>query len=273
MLLEDPRATVDAYDALAPAYDLLTSGYAYERWLSGLEALAREHGLRGRRVLDVACGTGKSFEPLLDRGFEVTACDGSAEMAALARRRARGRARVHVADMRSLPSYGRFDLVLCLDDAINHLVTGPEVVRALSGMRDNLAPGGLVIFDVNTALAYDDPGELIREGDGMFLAARGGGPLGRPGGVVDLAVDVFARQDDGRWLRRSAAWRHRHYTVAQIRRLVASAGLRLRAVHGQRRGAFIDPSLDEAVHRKAVVVAGESDGEGRGHALGAVADR
>src|SRR5690348_17252562 len=126
MSLEDQTAT-GAYDTLAPAYDLLTAGYAYERWLTALERLAHEHGLRGHRVLDVACGTGKSFEPLLDRGYEVTACDGSPEMAAIAAERAAGRARVHVADMRELPRYGAFDLVLCLDDAINHLVDPGDV--------------------------------------------------------------------------------------------------------------------------------------------------
>jgi SAM-dependent methyltransferase len=256
MLLEDPRATLDAYDALAPAYDLLTAGYAYDRWLSGVERLAREHGLRGRRVLDVACGTGKSFEPLLARGYEVTACDGSAEMVAVAAGRAGGRAALHVADMRRLPRYGSFDLVLCLDDAINHLLAASDVVRALSRMRANLAPGGLVLFDVNTALAYEDHGDLIREGAGVFLAARGGGPLPGPDGVVDLAVDVFAEGAHGVWVRRSAAWQHRHYTVERMRALVADAGLRVLAVHGQRRGAFIDRHLDEGVHRKAVVVAG-----------------
>ena len=57
------------YEALAEVYDLLTAGYAHERWLGELERLARAHGLRGRRVLDVACGTGSSFLSLLDAGF------------------------------------------------------------------------------------------------------------------------------------------------------------------------------------------------------------
>src|SRR4051812_30675812 len=101
-------ATLDAgaeraYDALAPVYDLLTGSYAYDRWLSALEDLARAHGLRGRRALDVACGTGKSFLPLLERGYEVTACDVSAGMVALAAAKARGRAALHLADMRALP--------------------------------------------------------------------------------------------------------------------------------------------------------------------------
>ena len=39
-----------------------------------------KHGLPGNRVLDAGCGTGKSFLPLLERGFEVTACDQSEAM-------------------------------------------------------------------------------------------------------------------------------------------------------------------------------------------------
>jgi ubiquinone/menaquinone biosynthesis C-methylase UbiE len=94
-----------AYAVLAPAYDLLTAEYAYGPWLTAIERVAREHGLRGHRLLDVGCGTGKSFLPLLERGFEVTACDISPEMVEMDRQKGGGRARVHVADMRDLPVF------------------------------------------------------------------------------------------------------------------------------------------------------------------------
>ena len=67
------RSAADAYDALAPFYDRFTAHHDYELWTSGLLRLARTHGFAGTRVLDAACGTGKSFLPLLERGFEVTA--------------------------------------------------------------------------------------------------------------------------------------------------------------------------------------------------------
>src|SRR4051794_6874771 len=143
MDLSVPSDTRAAYDALAPVYDGLTAHHDHERWLARLLELARGHGLGGNRALDVACGTGKSFMPLVRRGFDVTACDLSPAMAARARRRARGHGvRVWVADMRRLPVLCEHaDLVTCLDDAVNYLHGPYELEAALTGMRANMRPG------------------------------------------------------------------------------------------------------------------------------------
>src|SRR3954453_4305859 len=154
-----------AYAELAPAYDLLTADYAYGPWLAAIERLARRHGLAGRRLLDVACGTGKSFLPMLERGFEVTACDISPEMVAEARRKAGNRAELHLADMRRLPVLGEFDLITCLDDAMNHLMGPDEVAQAFDGFAANLAPGGLLVFDVNTLVAYRSVPDVVYADD------------------------------------------------------------------------------------------------------------
>ncbi len=50
-----------AYDRMAPYYDRFTAHHDYDAWTRTLERLARGHGLHGRRLLDVGCGTGKSF--------------------------------------------------------------------------------------------------------------------------------------------------------------------------------------------------------------------
>src|SRR3954453_17702090 len=181
--------TPHGYDVVAPAYDLLTQGYAYGPWLRAIDQVAREHGLPGRRALDVACGTGKSLEALLDRGYDAVGCDGSAGMAAIARAKLGDRTVVHVADMCELPVYGRFDLVTCLDDALNHLPSADDVESALRAMGANLADGGLLAFAVTTLGAHRDVGDRIVE-DGERIVLWHGAParLSAPGGRAEVAM-------------------------------------------------------------------------------------
>jgi SAM-dependent methyltransferase len=263
--------SASAYDVLAPAYDLLTSGYAYAPWLRAIDRLAREHGLRGRRALDVACGTGKSVEALLGLGYDVVGCDGSAGMAAVARRKLRARAAIHVADMCELPAYGRFDLVTCLDDALNHLPSAEDVERALRAMGANLAPAGLLAFDVNTLSAYRDVGDRIVE-DGECIVLWHGGParLQEPGGRAEVAMDVMSLREDGLWRRASASWGHWHYPLASIPAIARAAGLEIVAVRGQRTGGRLEPGADEERHAKAVFLARHLRSERSAHALAAL---
>ncbi|MFN2461468.1 MAG: class I SAM-dependent methyltransferase [Candidatus Velthaea sp.] len=71
------------FDELAGDYDRFRTGYSSELFdaLGGFGFTAR------KRVLDVACGTGISLEPLAARGLRTAGVDPSAEMLAAARRR------------------------------------------------------------------------------------------------------------------------------------------------------------------------------------------
>jgi SAM-dependent methyltransferase len=253
--------TREAYDRLAPAYDTLTADYCYERWLDALERLAQGHGLRGRRLLDVACGTGKSFAPMLARGYRVVGCDISEAMLARAAERA-----PHVplfsADMRSLDRLGEFDLVTCLDDALNYLLEREDLERALSAIRRNLAPDGIAVWDLNTLAMYRTSfaGDRLMERDGLFLAWRGETSAElAAGGPATVTVELFSPAPDGLWQRASSVHRQRHWPREAVRAAAVRAGLRILAVHGQHPGAVIDAVLDESVHTKAVYLACRDD--------------
>jgi ubiquinone/menaquinone biosynthesis C-methylase UbiE len=253
--------TREAYERLAPAYDILTADYHHDRWLAVLEALAREHGLSGHSLLDVACGTGKSFLPLLARGYRVVACDISPAMLARAAEKA-PQARLVQADMRTLGRLGAFDLVTCLDDALNYLVDHAELEAALAGIRRNLQPEGIAIWDLNTLAMYrsEFATDRMTDRDGHFLAWRGETAAEMPaGGPAQATVEVFTPAGDGLWHRRSSVHRQRHWPRADVRTIARRAGLELLAVHGQHPGAVLDPTLDELVHSKAVYLACRDD--------------
>ena len=129
----------ETYDAWAPVYDEFNRGYMFERWTGKLTEKAEEAGVGGKRLLDIACGTGMSTIPMLDRGWTVTGCDISTAMLAIGREKVGERANLHEADMRELPDFGEFDLVWAINDPLNYLLDVEELEAAFDGMRRNVA--------------------------------------------------------------------------------------------------------------------------------------
>ena len=256
-LLEDPA--LEAYEGLAPFYDQFTAGYSYDTLLAELERLALDHGLAGRRLLDVGCGTGKSFLPMLARGYEVTGCDLSPAMVEQAREKLPpGFAELFVADMRALPVVGSFDLITCLDDSLNYLVDPGDLVPALSGMAANLAPGGLLVFDVTTISSYRGAfaAHGVRESEGVVFCWRGQAADDcSPGAPVSAQLDVFREEDDGDWSRVTVHHRQRHLPRAELESALDEAGLELLAVRGLVPGGHLVPDADEDRHLKLVFLA------------------
>lgn len=245
-----------AYDALAPHYDRFTAHHRYDEWTRDLEQLARAAGLRGRRLLDIARGTGKSFLPFLDRGYAVTACDVSPAMLARAREKAGDRARVQEHDMRALPRLGAFDLVTCLDDAVNYLHDGEELAALMRGIHRNLAAGGVALFDANTLHAYRTFfGSLdVLAEEGSILIWRGRTPPDlESGGVAEAEIEALVRGEDG-WRRESHVHLQRHHPEAAIRHVVAASGLEIAGVHGMQVDGSFEVGFGELRNSKAVYV-------------------
>ncbi|MGC1850865.1 MAG: class I SAM-dependent methyltransferase [Solirubrobacterales bacterium] len=244
----------EAYEAVAPVYDDFTAHHDYELWLGNLLPKLRSHGLCGRRLLDVGCGTGKSFLPMLERGWEVTACDISPSMLEVARTKVGNAVQLSVADMRELPVFGEFDLVWCLDDAVNYLLSGEEFREALSGMRANLAPGGLLMFDANVLQTYRTFFAEVQtvERDGRRLTWRGqNSPDASPGSIGEARFEVeFEGTEDVE----THVHIQRHFPEAEVRELIEAAGLECLDVFGHGFDAVPKQPVEELVHSKAVYI-------------------
>jgi SAM-dependent methyltransferase len=247
-------SALGTYEDFAPFYDAFTSEYPYDEWLADLEGWAREAGVPGRRLLDVACGTGNSFLPMLDRGYHVTGCDLSPSMVVRARAKAGGRADVEVADMRSLPWRGRFDLVTCIDDSLNYLLTAADLVAALRGIRLALAPGGVAVFDTNSLFAhratYTSDVVLDAGGSRFRWRAEGGGT--GPGELAAASVELLVPGADPLPVGRHV---QRHHPIATVREACAEAGLHLLGVRGSLPDGGLDPEPDEQRNQKIAFLA------------------
>lgn len=250
---------VRAYDVLAPHYDEFTAGYAHSAWIEAIETRAKALGLKGRRALDVGCGTGKSTRPLRDRGYEVMGCDISPEMIRIARESLPACADAFfVADMRALPNLGQFDLVVCLDDAINYVDSVVELRATFAGVARVLSPSGVFAFDLNSLRTYRSAfaQSIVRESAGTFFAWRGEGSDDIAAGEATSArLEIFSKRTDGLWERCSSRHRQRHFPPDTVRAELAAAGLECCAIAGQLPGAFLETRADEERHIKLVYFA------------------
>jgi SAM-dependent methyltransferase len=257
-----------AYEALAPAYDDFTAHHDYELWLGNLLPIARSHGLSGRRLLDVGCGTGKSFLPMLRRGWRAVACDISPAMVERARVKVGDAVELHVADMRELPVFGEFDLVWALDDALNYMLSGEEMRRALSGMRENLAPGGLLMFDVNCLQAYRTffaEEQRVRRGGRLMVWRGQGSPDAAPGTISEARLEAEVEVDGGVGNGglgggdaepvEAHVHRQRHFPEEEMREHLEATGLECVDVVGHGYDAVPERPVRELAHSKAVYFA------------------
>jgi SAM-dependent methyltransferase len=251
-----------AYDAFAPFYDAFTAGSDYDAFAEHvLEAIIR-HGFAGKRLLDLACGTGNSFVPFMGRGFRVTGCDASPAMLVQARLKAPAAELVRC-DLRDLRVLGCFDLVTCLDDSLNHLSDELELASAFAGIARNLRAGGMVVFDLNSLLAYRTTfaTSAVSELDAVVFAWRGLGSAdaGR-GCTAEARIDVFAPRRDGTYERAVTHHRQRHFARERVVELLAEASLECVAVHGVLPDASLDATADEGRHLKVLYTARRAEG-------------
>jgi SAM-dependent methyltransferase len=243
---------VAAYEPLAEYYDRFTERSAYEPVVAQVEAWVRAQGLRGRQLLDVACGTGKSFAPMLRRGYRLTACDISPAMTVEARRKAPA-AEIRVADMRALPWRGRFDLVTCLDDAINYMLTGADLRDAITSMARALRPGGMLVFDANTLATYrSDFSESfdIEAGDTRFHWHGEADADIEPGQLVSATMTI-----DGPGVRAQSRHVQRHWPVETLRGACLEAGFAQVVLRGLVAGPRLAGAPDEDSDLKVVCLA------------------
>jgi glycine/sarcosine N-methyltransferase len=141
---EDNVSTVvEFYDGLADDYHLVYG----DRWDEAidrqgvLDGLIRTHDRSAVDVLDRACGIGTQAIGLAKHGYRVVGSDISErelERAALEATRHGVQLELIRDDFRSLTGIGRlFDVVICCDNALPHLLQDDEIDQAFTSMYSN----------------------------------------------------------------------------------------------------------------------------------------
>jgi len=101
-----------------------------------------------KNVLELGCGTGSILKHLQD-AYEVSGLDLSGKMLSVARNKV-PRSKLFRQDMVEFRIDGRFDVIFCVFDSINHVRRFSDWKKVFAAVRRHLLPGGCFIFDINT---------------------------------------------------------------------------------------------------------------------------
>ena len=219
---------MSAYEALARVYDQLTGDVGYQKRADYLEKLFQKSRIPVHTVLDLACGTGAMTAALTERGYELIGVDGSPDMLAAAREKASGLTGVTPVflnqDMTVLDLYGTVDAAVCCLDSLNYLTSPRDVQRTFERLHLFISPGGLLVFDVNSAfkLASLDGQVFLDEAEDVYCVWRT--EYEKRSRICSYWMDIFTRRPDGQWDRAGEEHRQKAYEVEELRSWLLEAG-------------------------------------------------
>ena len=219
---------MNSYTGLhARLYDTIYADKPYADEARFVHELA---AVEGRRLLDVACGTGRHARAFADLGYDVTAVDLNEELLAVGRESAGDRVRFVQGDMTALDvDGGPFDLVTCLFDSIGYAQENDLVVAALRSLGRHVAPGGATVVEFLHAPAIVRGAEARRVRqvalpDGRELTRVSETTLDVERMVMRVRYELSVEDEQS-----SETQANRVFSVPEMRLLAEMAGLDVRA--------------------------------------------
>lgn len=222
---------MSSYEFLAGCYDAFTYDVDYAAWAGYIEKHFRRHGLPGKTVLDLACGTGSLTRELALRGYEMIGVDLSPEMLAEAAEKNRDVGEVPpmflCQPMEKLDLYGTIDACVCCLDSVNYVTDPKKLQKAFERVHLFLMPGGLFLFDVNTPEKLEglDGQVFLDETEDAYCVWRA--EYSRRSRICSYFMDIFQLDpESGQWDRGEELHQERAYTVPELTGYLEQAGFR-----------------------------------------------
>ena len=240
-------------NTMASVYDALNDGIDTAGWADFIcEAFGRYSDIPVSKICEIACGTGSMAIEMSKRGYDVTASDLSAEMLTEAEFKSRNAGldiRFVSSDMRGFSLYNKADAILCLLDSMNYLTKPSDFAQTVNSVYQNLAVGGLFIFDINSKkkfeTTYGDNAYVI-ENEGVLCAWQNFyNPKSK---ICDFYLSIFTENENGSYQRTDEHQRERMYTLRSVRKALTDAGFEMCGVFSDYAFSNADEERDERLY-------------------------
>lgn len=184
-----------AFKTYSCYYDLLYRDKDYVAEANYIAGLLDRFGVSGQQLLEFGSGTGKHGRLLVERGYQVTGIERSAEM--VARAGSVFGFSCLQGDVCTVRLGRTFDAVLSLFHVVSYLTTNDALRAVFASASAHLGVGGLFVFDVwySPAVYARKPEVRVkRMADDAIEITRIAEPKSRPNeNLVDVQYTFLAR--------------------------------------------------------------------------------
>lgn len=218
-----------AYDSLASVYDLFMEDVDYEGWCRYLTGILKRNGIVDGLLCELGCGTGAVTELLSRAGYDMIGVDNSPEMltAAQEKKDVSGSDILYLLqDMRDFELYGTVRAVISVCDSINYILEEEDLLRVFQLVNNYLDPGGLFLFDVNTAAKYEAIGDSViaesRE-EASFIWENS---YDAESSLNEYCLTLFLPEgEEGLYRKQEEVHTQKAWSVEELRALIEEAGM------------------------------------------------
>lgn len=240
----------DSYSFFAEHYDDYMSHVNYEQWIDKVLSWQKQYSaLPVSKVIELACGTANISSRLVNRGFEVDACDLSVAMLQVANRKA-NKPRLFQAGLTDSLPYSNYSLAICMFDSLNYLLKTSQISKMLQEIHASLAEDGLLIFDIstlnNSQENFEDLCNLQMSANGYLLHQAWFQSLQM---LQRSSLHYFKKQGFGYTLQ-VEQHSQRVYRVSELVELISRSPLKLVAIHSLSQKSNLYPRHLQSIDTK-----------------------
>lgn len=219
------------YGEFAEVYDLLTENVPYDE-ISEYYTKILQSITSGKRLLDMGCGTGNLTVRLADeKGYSVIGQDASPEMLSIAATKSENVTWI-CQNMAETDIGEEVDCVISTLDSLNHLPNAEELRKCISAAAVSLKKGGAFVFDMNTIYKHREilgNNSFVYDVEGCYCVWSN--TFCPEDNGVDIDLDLFFEEEDGRYSRGGESFREIAYTKEKVQDFLEKAGFEIVKVY------------------------------------------
>lgn len=221
------------YDQFSACYDSFTDDVDYSLRSKRILEIFEKYDKKPTLLLDLACGTGNFSFELAKENIQVIGVDCSEGMLSIAMNKLDlGQSNPMFLNQRAedLDLYGTVDGAICMLDSLNHITDYEDFSKAIEKVSLFLEKDRLFVFDLNTEYKHREilsSNTFVKENDNGFCVWQN---ECADDGSVDIYLDFFLLQSDGRYERYMENFSEVLYSQKQVEAILEKARLKIVAL-------------------------------------------